>query len=412
MKPEDIVKQRGSKYVINVMLQQPIADAINNGNRRLRVATGTGNYAAALTQAKHLLRRIEDAEEQVTTASASGAYHRTMEEIKKNFAVSYDHPDGTVLSHIQQIYQYFDEDHPEFLAAKDFENGTDNRPRIMTLWDVYQQALETGAINRPELVEHTIKEYGADRKIIDCTPRESLMWLRGLAETQAQTTIKNKLSRLNVVWETGVDVLGVIPPTLPNPFRGRLLKSVKTEATELENTIPASPEVIRYWLQDRPEFELYMKTCYLMGLRAFELEHIELCDDGIKITKSKTKAGIRTLPLHQEITQQEALQLTSITEADVNRWKGRIHNMKRAAKHQQALSAMNALSPRVNTHSMRKACSQNLTKNGAPVEIVSWVLGHAQAQTTTSTYIGGARPIDVMRKYVNLSSWREIIQNK
>ena len=404
MTPEKALKKRGRNYIIDIYLSQVIADAINDGKRRLRVSTSTANYAAAHRQARDLIRKIEDAESTVITASASSAYAKTMKAIRDSFGTQHDTPEGPV-STPELLLHVYDETDPEYIAALDSVKGTDHRAQMMTLWDVYTQVLSTGTINRPEVTERVIKEYGIDRTLADCTPGETLKWLQALAETNAQTTLKQKLSNLNVVWSSGVDVLGIVPPQLPNPFKPRLLKSVVSKAAARVHTKPVDRPLMRYWIDDKPEREHLFKTCYLLGLRANETANVIRCSDGIEITKSKTKSGLRVLPIHRDMTDEDVDRLVATTSTQAEAFRQRITHMKKSAAHRRSLQALDGLDPRLNTHSMRTACAHNLTLHECPVEIVAWILGHSQAQSTTQGYIGKARPLEIMSKYLNLTRW-------
>ena len=262
-------------------------------------------------------------------------------------------------------------------------------------WGVNQKGKEQGQ----RFVEEFCKEFPATR---DVTKQSLFEWCSFMMEVKELTkkTISCRLSPCKMYWQY-LQIKGYVDPD-KNPFTNLRLtqksKSKKNNSREefsIDEINQLSKEIKKKSNSD-PELSHLFQIAIYTGARIEEICKIKKSDVGkesIKITDSKTSAGIREVPIHNQLTglikelKNSPEEKYLISNLVPNKFGERSASIgKRFGRLKKGLGFD---STKV-FHSIRRTVITQLEQAGVSESVTADIVGHDKKTITYGLYSGGS----------------------
>ncbi len=230
-----------------------------------------------------------------------------------------------------------------------------------------------------------------------------------LLTKQERSTANNTLHALSAYWAWLLKRHHV-PPTLGNPWHGQLL-SIPQQREAGGDERPFTLEELARLLGGGADPTLLdgMTVAALSGLRVEEMHQLRLrdCTGGaFTVTKGKSKAALRSVPIHSDLVPIVARLSEGKGPADflfptsAKGWRAdamtsRFLTYRRRLEIDDRSAGRRSL---VNWHSFRRWFATAAGDAGQPLEIIGACLGHAPVNVTDRRYMG--KGIDRLRECV------------
>lgn len=199
------------------------------------------------------------------------------------------------------------------------------------------------------------------------------------AQGKATTSLKRALGSIKGFWsyvEIELDV------TLGDPFKNLSVVG----RTKLQKQAFSHDEICSIYdhLKDNDQ-KLLVEVAALTGMRIEEICCSTFEQDHIDVRESKTRAGIRVLPLHS------SLDATAITEMQGRLTPGAYGRLSHTiGKDLNRHITKMGYGPEKTFHSIRKYVATRLENNGVDELIAARILGHNLKTMSYGLYSGGA----------------------
>ena len=119
----------------------------------------------------------------------------------------------------------------------------------------------------------------------------------------------------------------------------------------------------------------------------------DVADDHFKVVAAKTKAGIRTVPIHPDLAQTMARMVEGKAPGDyvLSGLRGGKHDRRSntIGKRFGLLKTELGFGPALTFHSIRKTVGTQLENAGVPENVAADLLGHEKPRITYGLYSGG-----------------------
>jgi integrase/recombinase XerD len=229
--------------------------------------------------------------------------------------------------------------------------------------------------------------WAGDRPLTELTAQEiEFQFLGPWSETVSSATLRNRIAALRSLFEFAerfdfieLNPMRRIEPPPRNDRMGIWLRPEQDVAV-LDAT-------------EKPAERMIVHLLRFTGLRvseacALEWSHIDVASPSLTVVRSKTRAGLRTIPLHPIlIPHLRAWQ----------RWQGRettyVLETKNGTpmKPQFVWRVVRRVGNRagihgLNCHCLRRTYGSSLINDGLRLEVVSKLLGHASTVVTERSY--------------------------
>lgn len=230
-------------------------------------------------------------------------------------------------------------------------------------------------------------------------------YLQGIFQSMAKdgfsaSTLKKIKTILNRTYKLAIRT----SPSLFNPITDVTIPKIAVEKEVLPLTCEEQIGLEKICESD-PHGDIFLFLLYT-GLRSDELRNLQWSDylpkyKMIKIRNSKTKAGIRQIPLLPNCEAIIALQPKINEYIFNNRTTGKpitVSVMRRTYERLRRLTGFNNLTNHVCRHSF----ATRLVENGADPKAISSLLGHTSVAFTLDRYVT-AQP-EYLRRHIELLS--------
>jgi integrase len=270
----------------------------------------------------------------------------------------------------------------------------------------------------PKTKDQTVKDVNVflDRftTIEQVTKQNAKKWIEEILQAGHSVGTANRLlisSRNYWTYLRQQDVVEV--DNEPLTLKG-LLPSVKKK--NKKGYIPFEPEnVVKLWREAKKRGDQSLADLIYLGaytgarieeICSMRLENIS--DKAIKITASKTNAGIREVPIHSELfstikklkdSSEDGYLLSGLT---FNKYGDRSNNLgKRFGKLKTELG----FAPKLEVfHSIRKTLVTLLENAGVPEGIAADIVGHEKPNITYKLYSGG-NVLDIKKEAIEKAKY-------
>jgi integrase len=174
---------------------------------------------------------------------------------------------------------------------------------------------------------------------------------------------------------------------------GNPAELVKAPRIDAKEPVHLTAEQARRFLDAAKDDNLYSlyATALATGLRRGELlalmwQDVDLRAGLVRVRRSKTAAGVRTVPLNS--SARSAL-------GRLERLPGRVwpYSPSYVTRHVAVICARAGV-PRIGMHGLRHSAASILLAEGVPIEVIKSILGHTNASMTQHY----ARPEDAMKR--------------
>lgn len=235
------------------------------------------------------------------------------------------------------------------------------------------------------------------------TKRNALIWVNELSETLKSKTIQRILVACSNFWKY-LQTKQIVDIEKASPFHGIKIKSDTQPYVPFEKkdlvSLYVKAEAIDKSLADLIKLGAYT------GARIEELCQLRVEDvteeDSFKVRESKTKAGIREVPIHSKI--KELVNILKLESKDGFLIPSTASN-KRGNRSESLSKRFGRLKTREGFtkdhvfHSIRKTFTTTLENAGVFQNIVSDIIGHEKEGFTYSHYSGGIT-LEVKREFI------------
>lgn len=381
----DNLFQRGGSgpYWLDVSIP-PSIRSLYQGKTRLRYSLKTKSVTEAIRLRNIVLRDLEFhkavADEKDSMDSPAARYSMALEVYKEApkealeaLISSYEDEHNLHSGSTASVAE-----HPTYFALLAAERGTTSRRREFspTLSEVLHQFLDKRTDLQPSTIagyKKAVKKYGEGIRLSDINLQAVTQWLDDVSG--GTSTIRGTIICLSQLWEFA-RTRGIVSEDSRNPYKGLKV----TGRAKVRPTPPMSQEKLREILDlCRPEYADYFMILIHTGMRSAEVDSLEIVvHEGVRcysVTKSKTSAGVRLVPIHPTISNIDISTLPkSLT---VRSWIQ--YNMKQGRLE---------LPERVGLHSLRVNFITSMLSAGVEERLVSRLVGHS-AGTITRHYDRG-----------------------
>ena len=350
-----------------------------DGKTRLRHSLGTKDIRIAISKRNEILREIEgrravaelsDFNDQdspsLAYTKALEAYRNEPPEVLEELEDQYELEHNLHSASKQQA-----KDHPVYFAMRQLQtNGKHREEFSATLSEVLDMFLA----KRTDLSESSVSSYkvavnvyGPSTIVSTITRADVNLTVDGI--TGSKASIKSKLSCLSMLVEYSRN-RGMFEEDARNPFDGIDLSDRKA----VETTAPMTDELLNHIYSICPEsHRSFYRVLAMTGARGGELASLERCEiDGnpfYRVLKSKTKSGLRVIPIHDSILDVDVTRLPK--SSVVAKWLN-------SAKKRGLLDGY----PVAGLHGCRVTFITSLRNAGVDHRIVSTLAGHSSSNIT------------------------------
>lgn len=220
------------------------------------------------------------------------------------------------------------------------------------------------------------------QRIDDLTPSWAEEWvatLTGSPSTRAK--IANHLKKsLATARRDGIT-------KAPDPFEGVSLPSAATPAKEVRHATTEEVEHLAAVLQEPYRSLVLVLSLGLRPSEGLRLTWRDVNFDGggsIRVTQSKTKAGIRTVPLTPEAREALLARWDEAEDREGLVWSTPSGGPLRGDNVRGAFNAVTP--PDLTLYGLRHGAATRMLEAGVPVQVVSRILGHASPAQTLKHY--------------------------
>ena len=404
------VVKRGDKYTARLVIPKALRPIL--GQNEFKKSLGTSSKTEAELRAAPLIlhwkKLIEDARTDGVTAKAK-ALRRALDNSPNNALLDEDGfwestKTGIIEDAIEDI----------ILGGRDIESidNKEEKAKAKTFFDIAPGQVTTlddyvdgWLLSIEHLKARTIKQMKRDvndflkEERIQLPTRESVAaWIRRNNDISPKS-IKRKLGSLGSFWDY-LMAQGIVAEM--SPFQGhKLPRERKTQQTqrraftndECLKLIDAAKDS-----EDTVLLDLIMLGLYT-GARIEELCQLRVEDvvvedncRALRITKSKTLAGTRLVPIHPSISDLvDKLVTTSkgdflIFSKSKNQYDERSTGLSRRFGR---LKSSLGYGPELVFHSLRKTVTTKLEQAGVPEGVAADIVGHEKQTITYGLYSGG-----------------------
>ena len=257
---------------------------------------------------------------------------------------------------------------------------------------------------RQDLENEAIPFFGR-RRLAEISPQDIKAFAHALSERGlAASTVRNLIAPVRALFATAFED-GLIRV---NPCAGERNAVPTTKAGPAAEDRPALPdEELGRLLEALPEeWRLMVRFLAQTGLRVSELialrwEHVDLGQRRVHIRERiykntvdapKSKFGIRTLPISQELAQDlwnhhKASRFNRKTDPVFPNGAGNPHNSANLLRRVIKPAAERAGVPWAGLHTLRHTCASMLFRSGWNAKQVQTFLGHHSPAFTLATYV-------------------------
>ncbi|MET3853784.1 DUF6538 domain-containing protein [Rhizobium sp. OAE497] len=233
-------------------------------------------------------------------------------------------------------------------------------------------------------------------------------------------TINKKISLLSSYWKW-MAKNGVLDPDRPNPWTGKSLPKPKAwQKTGADNTdmrpfTDAEVSKLIHGDADQDMSEL-MQIAALSGLRLEEIGQLRVRDcagELFDITRSKTKASVRKVPIHSALaaivnrrTKDKPQESYIFPDFAASGWDDArtMAVSKQFGRYRKRLKVDDRPEgqrrSRIDFHSFRRWFARKCEEAGQHQTLVARVMGHKQGLEITFATYSQAQPLDLMRACV------------
>lgn len=233
-------------------------------------------------------------------------------------------------------------------------------------------------------------------------------------------TINKKISLLSSYWKWMMKN-GVLDPDRPNPWTGKSLpkpKAWQKAGTDSTDMRPFTDEEVKTLLEGGADADMrdLMQIAALSGLRLEEIGQLRVkdCEDDLfDITRSKTRAGVRKVPIHPGLkriiktrTEDQPPDAYIFPHFVASGWDDArtMTVSKQFGRYRKRLKVdetpKGQRRSRVDFHSFRRWFARKCEEAGQHQTIVARVMGHQQGMEITFGTYSQAQPLDLMRACV------------
>ena len=260
-------------------------------------------------------------------------------------------------------------------------------------WEVNQKGKEQGK----RFVEQFCKEFPATK---DVTRQSLSNWCSSLMQGYGLTkkTISCRLSPCKMYWQF-LQLRGYVDPDR-NPFSNLLINqknNSKKNNSRQEFYVEEINQLTKE-IKSKSDPELYylFQIAIYTGARIEEICKIKKSDVGkvsIKIINSKTSAGIREVPIHNQLTglirelKNSSREEYLISNLVPNKFGERSASIGK--KFGRLKKGLGFDSTKV-FHSIRKTVVTQLEQAGVPESVTADIVGHEKKTITYGLYSGGS----------------------
>ena len=230
-------------------------------------------------------------------------------------------------------------------------------------------------------------------------------------ENLSRKTIRCRLSPCKIYWEF-LQLKGYVDPD-KNPFVNITLAG-KTSRKGIKHWEPFTVEEInKLHIEIKKKSNIFPELYHLFEIAKYtgarieeicQIKTTDISDKSIRITNSKTQAGIREVPIHSQIT-------SLIKDLKVNSKDTYLIGNLKTTRLGQRSAHIGKKFGRIKTrlgfgetkvfHSIRKTVVTQLEQAGIPESITADIVGHEKKTMTYGLYSGGssmAQKIDAIEK--------------
>lgn len=252
-------------------------------------------------------------------------------------------------------------------------------------WLTSLQVKDKTATMRRSTITRLGKKF---RFLNDISRKEVRRWVTELLQKLKPATVQRMMSDCRTYWAYLATIEAV--PEDSAPFNRLGLKVTKTARIAWSPkdllTLHRAAEAKDKILADLTKLAMYS------GARLGELVDLRVSDvaeDHFRITSSKTKAGIRAVPIHREVQQTMARLVAESTDGYVLSGITGKHRASKISKAFQRLrKAEGFTDQRQVFHSIRNTVITMLERDGVPEGTVQDIVGHERSTLTGSIYSG------------------------
>jgi integrase len=357
-----------------------------DGKSRLRHSLGTKDLKRAISKRNEILREIEGRRAVAELSdfndqdSPSVAYTKALEAYRNEpTEVLEELEDQYELEHnLHSASKQQPKDHPAYFAMRQLQtNGKHREEFSATLSEVLDMFLA----KRIDLSESSVSSYkvavnvyGPSTIVSTITRADVNLTVDGIEGSKA--SIKSKLSCLSMLVEYSRN-RGMFDEDARNPFDGIDLSDRKA----VEKTPIMTNELLRHIYSICPERHRdFLRVLSMTGCRGGELANLERCEiDGdpfYRVLHSKTKAGVRVIPIHQSILDVDITRLPK--SSVVAKWLNNTRKKGLLKGHNEETGL----------HGCRTAFVTQLKNKFVDHVIVAELAGHSSSNITDRYYAG------------------------
>lgn len=270
----------------------------------------------------------------------------------------------------------------------------------------FKKYLKPQSVRQYKTMFNRIEKYFEDRDIRTIKKSDIKQFIVSMSQEITQSTTKSIFKVLRIIFNTAIDdQIIVVNPCNNIPksiFKVAIQTQKKTALTKQEEN-----QFMQFLKENNKK--LYPLILFLLntGLRinqaaCLRWQDIDYQNNVIHITKSrclrynsiekpKTKAGIRDIPITQQI--KCALQLVDKKSQQyvfISKFKGLINSDKINQSLKRVVKKYNDTHcnklPNITCHTFRHTYATRLTQSGINIKAIQYVLGHAAISTTMNIY--------------------------
>lgn len=425
---------RRQTYYVAVEVPPSVRGAV--GSKRIVRSLRTRSYAEAVRRSYAEVADIKGHIERIRKAASLGRSDE-VEQLKAEAAGLRDERRRTDASHLDGL-DYFVHTRAEQIVGKPVGEAYD--PARLNLAKRFVDAATGQATHVDEYLEHWLAEAGYTartafdhRRAVKALSAEGIDALEEVSRKRAgefvsaliarkiaARTVNKYKSSLSSYWKW-LRQKGILDENVPNPWTDQPVAVPKAHLTGASaQKRPFTDDEMRALLGGDPGPMLadLIRIAALSGMRIGEICRLTVatCADGVfKITQSKSKAGVRVVPIHRDLkvllerrTKGKHPNAYLIHELpDLPRGDPREKSMpavKKFGRYTRRLGIADvpagARQSVIDFHSFRRFFITKAEQAGQPLPTIQAVVGHEREGMTFGLYSGGPS-LEQLRACVN-----------
>lgn len=267
------------------------------------------------------------------------------------------------------------------------QNPVEKDVSKMTFWEIYEKWSEE---KFDRIGENTVKSYIQAVKVFEPIygmrfADIKLSTLQGVVDTSGKSVAKLKISKIVIGMMYEYAVIHEIIPPEKREFMRYLDVSRAKEPEKTERAVFTSDQIEALWEHQSERIAAIALILIYSGLRIGELlelkkENVNIEERFFRITKSKTAAGIRDVPIAKKILPI----VTDFMEKDGDYLTGKRKIYSCFIRDEW--SKLAAIAGSHTPHDTRHTCVSLLAGAGVEDRIIKQIVGHAGKDITESVY--------------------------